>query len=232
MRSSTTRRLVRAAAVVVTPMLTVLVTGIGPAGATGGAHFAGGAVPALYDYAPEGDGDWRELEDTNADDLMVTFSEVGVGSETIEFTVSTRRVIEATCVSAFGDLDVAEVERVVSAPITGSRDATDKAPATSEDDGRVSGSATIPTLLGEDVCPDWAFDSEEHPDQYAYAYAMTDASVTYTDIVVTDTVNGVTTTAPDAGPFPYDDPMFGASTPAVGLTCTIESAEAGNCHTQ
>lgn len=159
---------------------TALVAGVAtPAGTTEGARFT-----SLERWLTEAD------DDGHGDDLTVMFSEVGVGSETVNVEVSAARSVSVTCVSAIGEFDVNqdEIISVRSADHSTGEEVGDPSVVVSSDDnGKVSGAAYLRTSP-LDVCPEFhpGFDGNLG----AKVHAWHDYAVSYRDLTVTDAANG------------------------------------------
>ena len=181
------------------------------------------ATPQLVEYLnDDGKGDGR------ADDLNIAYTEQGSGNSkgaTVELSVT--RTVSVTCVSAVSEFSYTESE-----PLTWF-DGEDPSGATTNDQTNeqkpgnwfLEGNFMVLTSFDE-VCP------RSDPDPTGEAYFVKDYSVTYTDVVVKDSENGVE--ASDPGPYRFQAaPSAGFTTPdaeLAGVQCTIYDLESGECH--
>jgi hypothetical protein len=114
----------------------------------------------------------------NAGALVVNFDERGLGNENIDYTLSADASAVYACINGGGNHPQATNKETVNAEVTASGSFEPK-------NGRVVASLTAgPPSAGSFSCP---------PGQ-----RLVLASVSYTNIVLTDTTNNVTTSAPDA----------------------------------
>lgn len=110
--------------------------------------------------------------------LVVTFDERGLGNENVDYTITAQADATYACVNKGGKNPEAANKRSVQRPI--------EEGATFEPrNGRVAGSISAgPPGAGDFSCPG--------------GQRLVLADVSYTDIVLTDTTNGVSTSVPDA----------------------------------
>ena len=110
--------------------------------------------------------------------LVVTFDERGLGNEDVTYTLTADSTATYACINRGGKNPAASNKRSVSGEVTDS--------ATFEPrNGRVVGSMSAgPPTASDFTCPS--------------GQRRVLADVTYTNIVLTDTTNNVSTTAPDA----------------------------------
>ena len=171
--------------------------------------------------------DYVELgidDDGHSDDLVVTFTETGTGNSKLsDITVTATREATATCVAPGRT-----ISRFTSDPLSvrlteGESPSDASAQFTTDENGLLTGTVFIRTTLQSEVCP---FD----PD---HAYVVTDYSLVYTNVTVTDNENEASAAIERADPG-YNWSGATVTTPdlfVAGLSCTIESAEDGHCET-
>jgi hypothetical protein len=108
----------------------------------------------------------------------VSFDERGLGNENITYTLSATGTATYACINRGGKNPSASNKRTVSALVVDTATFEPK-------NGRVVGSLSAgPPSAGDFSCPS--------------GQRLVLAGVSYTDIVLTDTTNDVSTTAPDA----------------------------------
>jgi hypothetical protein len=110
--------------------------------------------------------------------LVVSFDERGLGNEDVDYTLTAQADATYACINKGGKNPSAANKRSVVSPVEGGASFEPR-------NGRVAGSvAAGPPGPGTFSCPG--------------GQRLVLADVTYTDVVLTDTTNGVTTAAPDA----------------------------------
>src|SRR5688500_14869235 len=110
--------------------------------------------------------------------LVVSFDERGLGNENVTYTLSATGTATYACINRGGKNPSAANKRTVSSLVTDSESFEPK-------NGRVVASLSAgPPSAGDFTCP---------PGQ-----RLVFAGVSYTNVVLTDTTNGVSTSAPDA----------------------------------
>jgi hypothetical protein len=110
--------------------------------------------------------------------LVVSFDERGLGNENVNYTLTADAQATYACVNNGGKNPSAANKRSVVSPVTGGASFEPR-------NGRVSGTVSAgPPGPGTFSCP-----GGQH---------LVFADVTYTNVVLTDTTNGVSTSAPDA----------------------------------
>ncbi len=114
----------------------------------------------------------------NAGALVVSFDERGLGNDNIDYTLTADASAVYACINGGGNHPQAANKETVNAEVSAAGSFEPK-------NGRVVASLTAgPPSAGGFTCP---------PGQ-----RLVLASVSYTNIVLTDTTNGVTTSVPDA----------------------------------
>ena len=115
---------------------------------------------------------------TSSGALFVNFDERGLGNENITYTVTSTASATYACINRGGKNPSASNKRTVNSEVTGSASFEPK-------NGRVVASISAgPPSAGDFRCPS--------------GQRLVLADVSYTNIVLTDTTNGVSTSAPDA----------------------------------
>jgi hypothetical protein len=109
--------------------------------------------------------------------LVATFSEGGLGNENVHYTLSANGSATYACINGGGNHPKASNKETVSAAVNGGTDVQAK-------NGHASGSITAGPPESTLVCPG------------GQTFVL--ACVSYTNIVLTDTTNNVTTALPDA----------------------------------
>jgi hypothetical protein len=113
----------------------------------------------------------------NGGALVVNFDERGLGNENIDYTLTADATAEYACVNGGGKHPQAANKETVNAEVSGGGSFEPK-------NGRVVASLTAgPPSAGDFTCPG--------------GQRLVFASVTYSNIVLTDTSNGVWTSIPD-----------------------------------
>lgn len=160
------------------PILVLSVALLSPAAFAKGKFIDGNATVT--------DGEFRTLNLTQSAEpihggLFVTFTEVGLGANAgTNYLVTADASATYVCVNNGGNQPSAENKETVSGPVSATGTFTSGA------NGRVEGSLPVPPLgPGSFTCPGG---------QTVFLY-----SVSYTNVVITDTTNGVSLTLP--GPF-------------------------------
>jgi len=114
----------------------------------------------------------------NAGALVVSFDERGLGNGDVDYTLTANSTATWACINGGGRNPSAANKRSISSPVVANGSFEAK-------NGRVIASLTAgPPGPGDFACP---------PGQRQVL-----ASVSYTNIVLTDTTNGVSTSVPDA----------------------------------
>ena len=114
---------------------------------------------------------------TNGGALLVSFDERGLGNDNIDYTLTADATAEYACVNGGGKHPQAANKETVNAEVSGGGSFEPK-------NGRVQASLTAgPPSAGDFTCPG--------------GQRLVFASVTYSNIVLTDTTNGVWTSIPD-----------------------------------
>ena len=109
--------------------------------------------------------------------LLVSFDERGLGNENVDYTLSAQADATYACINRGGKNPSAANKQSVVSPVTGGASFEPK-------NGRATGTISAgPPGPGSFSCPG--------------GQRLVLADVTYTDIVLTDTTNGVSTTVPD-----------------------------------
>ncbi len=185
------------------------------------------ATPQLV----EGDGDRNgepDDADGRADDLIIAFTERGFGnSKGAIVELSVTRTVTVTCVHGVSQFSVAESERLEWFDGDDPSDPTTDSETNDQKAGRwvLDGTFLIRTSFN-DVCT-----RSDQSSTNGGGYFVKDYSVTYTDVVVKDSGNGVE--ASDPGPYSFQDPLdAGFTTPdleTAGVSCTIYDLERGHC---
>lgn len=202
----------------------------GVAHATNGARFT--SLSAEYF---EGNTDDFYQPDGHIDDLEVSFTETGVGnSKTSDITVTARREVSVTCISAGRQYLVNSTEPL-EYRFSDGESPDGSAEFSTDENGHLTGTVQIYTVLEADICPKDpnVTDDGTSVDDEAAVYAVKDYSLTYTNVTVTDNENGGATATIDRVEPGYTDPTlirFGIYGPLFGFFCTIEDAGSGNCH--
>jgi hypothetical protein len=115
---------------------------------------------------------------SNSGALVVTFDERGLGNENVDYTITAQADATYACINKGGKNPSAANKRSVVSPVEGGESFEPR-------NGRVSGSISAgPPGPGTFSCPG--------------GQRLVLADVTYTDIVLTDTTNDVSTSVPDA----------------------------------
>ena len=110
--------------------------------------------------------------------LVVSFDERGLGNEDVDYTLTAQADATYACINKGGKNPSAANKRSVVSPVSGGASFEPR-------NGRVAGSVSAgPPGPGDFSCPG--------------GQRLVLADVTYTDVVLTDTTNGVSTAAPDA----------------------------------
>jgi hypothetical protein len=110
--------------------------------------------------------------------LVVNFDERGLGNETVEYTLTADAVATFYCVNRGGKNPSAANKRTVVSPVSGNTSEEPK-------NGRVVASISAgPPSAGDFSCPS--------------GQVLRFGDVSYTNVVLTDTTNNVSTSAPDA----------------------------------
>jgi hypothetical protein len=114
----------------------------------------------------------------NAGALVVSFDERGLGNENIDYTLTADATAVYACINGGGNHPQAANKETVNAEVSGAASFEPK-------NGRVLGDISAgPPSAGSFSCPS--------------GQRLVLASVSYTNIVLTDTTNGVSTPVPDA----------------------------------
>jgi hypothetical protein len=114
----------------------------------------------------------------NAGALVVSWDERGLGNENIDYTLTADATAEYACVNGGGNHPQAANKETVNSEVSANGSFEPK-------NGRVQASlAAGPPSAGSFSCPN--------------GQRLVLASVSYTNIVLTDTTNGVSTSVPDA----------------------------------
>ena len=212
-----------------------------PAHATNGAQFTSLSAEYVELDTNPNDGIYTDDRDGHADDLIVTFTESGMGnSKIIDITVSAVREISMTCLSATGSEVVVATEEPVSLRFPNE---SSEASATflTDDDGHLTGIVPIHTSLAGywasneegyewrpgDVCP-------TQKNTTGVVYVLKDYSLTYTNLAVIDNENGGASASLDRvapGYTSHDVTVAIGGGDFFGLSCTIHDDLGGNCHT-
>jgi len=115
---------------------------------------------------------------SNSGALVVSFDERGLGNENVDYTLRARANATYACVNKGGKNPSAANKRSVVSPVEGGGSFEPR-------NGRAAGSISAgPPGPGTFSCPS--------------GQRLVLADVTYTDIVLTDATNGVSTAVPDA----------------------------------
>jgi hypothetical protein len=114
----------------------------------------------------------------NAGALVATFDERGLGNENIDYTLTADATAVYACINGGGNHPQASNKETINAEVSGGATFEPK-------NGRVQGSIPAgPPSAGDFTCPN--------------GQRLVLASVSYTNGVLTDTTNGVSTAVPDA----------------------------------
>jgi outer membrane usher protein FimD/PapC len=113
----------------------------------------------------------------SAGSLVTTFSEGGLGNENVHYTLSANGTATYACINGGGNHPKAANKQTVSAAVSGGTDVQAK-------NGHASGSITAGPPASTLQCPS------------GQTFVL--ACAAYTNIVLTDTTNNVTTTLTDA----------------------------------
>jgi|SRR5688572_16291668 len=176
----------------------------------------------------------HDLEDaeSNADDLAVAFTEVGYRRDAVNVEVKAVRDVTATCISAFGSFPVEDITDAKTLTALESHDPEGSATFTSDQDRSVSGVVHILTTFPTDICP--RYDPNDLGDTstaVATVYLVSDYTITYRDITITDIGNGATATLEPVGPAHFSGvtAYFVVTTESVGFACTVSTIGSGQC---
>lgn len=191
--------------------------------ATNGAQFT--SLSAEYvelDLDPD-DFEGTEDDDGHADDLIVTFTETGIGNSKVsDLTVTATREATVTCIAPGRTISVLASDPL-SVNVTEGEDLSDaSASFTTDQNGHLVGTVFFHTTLATEVCP---YDPN-------HAYVVSDYSLVYTNVTVTDNENGASASTGRLDPG-YSWSGTTVISPDLGLfgfTCTIEEDLSGNCH--
>jgi hypothetical protein len=112
----------------------------------------------------------------DAGSLVATFSEAGLGNENVHYTLSATGTATYACLNGGGNHPKAANKESATAQVQGGTDVQAK-------NGHASGSATAGPPSSTLVCPS------------GQTFVL--ACVSYTNVVLTDTTNGVIATLPD-----------------------------------
>jgi hypothetical protein len=112
-----------------------------------------------------------------AGSLVATFSEGGLGNENVHYSLSANSTATYACLNGGGNHPKAANKESSTSPVSGGTDIQAK-------NGHASGSITAGPPSSTLVCPG------------GQTFVL--ACVSYTDVTVTDTTNGVTASLPDA----------------------------------
>lgn len=114
----------------------------------------------------------------NSGALVVSFDERGLGNENIDYTLTADATATYACINGGGKHPQAANKETINGEVTGGGSFEPK-------NGRVVASLSAgPISAGDFSCPS--------------GQRLVLASVSYTNIVLTDTTNGVSTSVPDA----------------------------------
>ena len=164
--------------------------------------------------------------DSRADDLIIAFTESGTGnSKGAVVEVSATRTVTVTCVNQVRKFSTSDTQ-----PLTwfDGDDSSDPTTFSEPNDQKgkwvLSGTFMVRTNFNE-IC------ARSPGGKGGEIYFVKDYSVTYTDVTVRDSQNGVE--ASDPGPYSFQDSLEGGFTTPdaelAGLSCTIEDLERGHC---
>ena len=110
--------------------------------------------------------------------LVVSFDERGVGNENVDYTLTAAATATYACINGGNKNPTAANKRTMAGQVGGSASFEPK-------NGRVIATVTVgPLSAGSFTCPS--------------GQRRVLAAVSYTNIVLTDTTNGVSTSVPDA----------------------------------
>ena len=133
------------------------------------------ATPAWAD-APQFHAATSSVDNTGA--LVVSFDERGLGNANVDYTLTADATAVYACINGGGNHPKATNKETVNAEVSGGASFEPK-------NGRVVASISAgPPSAGSFSCPS--------------GQRLVLASVSYTNVVLTDTTNGVSTSAPDA----------------------------------
>ena len=173
------------------------------------------------DLDPE-DFQGTEDGDGHADDLAVTFTETGTGNSKVsDITVTATREASVTCVAPGHTISV-----ITSDPFSVNLTEGEDPPGASaqfptDQNGHLTGTAYLRTSFRAEVCP---YDSD-------HGYLISDYSLVYTNVAVTDNENGASASMERTeDSYSWSGTTVATpDTPLFGFACTIESPTAGRC---